>query len=135
MARILLVDDDADVVRRNTAALEAAGHVVRTASTPVRGLEAVHHKVPDLVVIEALLEGRLTGFDLVRSLARDYPDLPLVMLSRVDEVLAPGQRAKQDHDGGWLPVRRFMEKPVAPEVLVYEVEHLLPHGGDRPAHA
>lgn len=133
MARILLVDDDAEVVRRNAAALEAAGHVVRTASTTVGGLEAVHHKVPDLVVIEALIDGGLTGFDLVRSLARDYPGLPLIMLSRVDEVLTPAERAAQDRDGGWLPVQRFMEKPVAPEVLVYEIEHLVAaaagHGG------
>lgn len=125
MARILLVDDDADVVRRNTAALEAAGHVVRTASTTVQGLEAIHHKVPDLVVIEALVDGGLTGFDLVRSLARDFPALPIIVLSRVDEYLTPAERAAQDRDGGWLPVQRFLEKPVAPDVLVYEIEHLL----------
>jgi DNA-binding response OmpR family regulator len=112
MARILLVDDDAELVARNTAALEADGHAVATASTTAQGLEAGRRGAP------------------ARTLARECPALPLIMLSRVDEVIPARVLEAQDRDDGWLPVARFMEKPVAPEVLVYEVDHLLPvaHG-------
>lgn len=126
MAHILLVDDDVDLVARNASALEADGHIVLTASTATRGLEAVHRKVPDLVILEAMLDGSTAGFDLARSLARDFPTLPLIMLSRVDEVISDRELAMQDRDDGWMPVARFMEKPVSPDVLVYEVDHLLP---------
>lgn len=130
MARILLVDDDAGVVARNAAALEADGHAVSTAGTTAQGLDAVRSETPDVVVLEAMLDGAMAGFDLARTLAREFPALPLIMLSRVDEVISDRELATQDRDDGWMPVARFMEKPVSPEVLVYEVDHLLPvaHG-------
>lgn len=126
MAHILLVDDDAELVARNAAALEADGHAVATASTTADGLDAVRRDTPDVVVLEAMLDGGEAGFDLARTLASDFPALPLIMLSRVDEVISDRELALQDRDDGWMPVARFMEKPVAPEVLVYEVDHLLP---------
>jgi len=126
MARILLVDDDAAVVARNAAALKADGHAVMTAATTAQGLDAVRREAPDLVVLEAMLDGATAGFDLARTLAREFPALPLIMLSRVDEVISDRELATQDRDDGWMPVQRFMEKPVSPEVLVYEVDHLLP---------
>ena len=126
MARILLVDDDAGVVARNVAALEADGHAVATATTTAEALVVVRGGPPDVVVLEAMLDGATAGFDLARTLAREFPALPLIMLSRVDEVISEGDLATQDRDDGWMPVARFMEKPVAPEVLVYEVDHLVP---------
>jgi DNA-binding response OmpR family regulator len=126
MARILLVDDDTDLVARNRAALEADGHAVATAATTAEGLAAARRDPPDVVVLEAMLDGATAGFDLARTLAHDFPALPLIMLSRVDEVISDRELATQDRDDGWMPVARFMEKPVAPDVLVYEVDHLLP---------
>ena len=126
MARILLVDDDTDLVARNRAALEADGHAVATAATTAEGLAAARRDTPDVVVLEAMLAGSTAGFDLARTLAHDFPALPLIMLSRVDEVISDRELATQDRDDGWMPVARFMEKPVAPDVLVYEVDHLLP---------
>ena len=126
MAHILLVDDDMDLVARNRAALEADGHAVATAATTAEGLAAARRDTPDVVVLEAMLDGATAGFDLARTLAHDFPALPLIMLSRVDEVISDRELATQDRDDGWMPVARFMEKPVAPDVLVYEVDHLLP---------
>jgi len=126
MARILLVDDDAGIVERNAAALEADGHAVSTAATTAEALDVVRGRAPDVVVLEAMLDGGTAGFDLARTLAREFPALPLIMLSRVDEVISGRELATQDRDDGWMPVARFMEKPVAPEVLVYEVDHLVP---------
>ena len=126
MARILLVDDDAGIVERNAAALEADGHAVSTAATTAEALDVVRGRAPDVVVLEAMLDGGTAGFDLARTLAREFPALPLIMLSRVDEVISGRELATQDRDDGWMPVARFMEKPVAPDVLVYEVDHLVP---------
>lgn len=126
MPEILLVDDDAEVVARNAAALKATGHAVSTATTSAAALAEIGRHKPDVVVLEAMLDGALGGFDLARSLASQYPDLPLIMLTRVDEFISDPERARQDRDGGWIPVQRFMEKPVAPEVLIYEIDHLLP---------
>jgi len=47
------------------------------------------------------------------------------MLTGVDDHLSAEALAAQDRDGGWMPVRRFVEKPLDPAVLVDEIEHLL----------
>lgn len=126
MAHILLVDDDVDVVARNIAALQASGHEIAACSTTAEAAESVRREVPDVVVMEGMLDGTLAGFDLARSLANEFPALPLIMLTRADEHLSARARSGQDRDGGWLPVQRYLEKPVSTDVLVYEVDHLLP---------
>lgn len=125
MAHILLVDDDADLVARNMAALVADGHAVSAAGTTSEALDAARRDRPDAVVLEAMLDDGLAGFDLARTLAREFPALPLLMVTRADEVLTAGERQGQDRDGGWIPVERYLEKPVMPDVLVYELDHLL----------
>ena len=125
MAHILLVDDDTQLVSGNVAALQALGHTVASASTAAEASEVIHREVPDLVVMESMLDGAYAGFDLARSLAKDFPTLPLIMLTRADEHFTKRERSKQDRDG-WLPVQRYLEKPVSTDVLSYEVDHLLP---------
>ncbi len=123
MSRILLVDDDKKTVARNRATLESAGNLVTTAATTMQALDAIRRDKYDVVVTEAMLDGGLAGFDLVRSLRRRSASLPIVMLTKVDEYFTPKQLRAQDRDG-WLPVDRYLQKPVMPAVLLYEVEHL-----------
>jgi DNA-binding NtrC family response regulator len=125
MANILLVDDDPDVVGSFSAALEAHGHELATASTAAEGLALARDDRPDAVVLEATIGGGTAGLELARTLAREFPGLPLVMVSRDDGLPMPA-RATVGGDGAWVAADRFMEKPVMPDVLVYEVEHLLP---------
>jgi DNA-binding response OmpR family regulator len=125
MANILLVDDDTQVAAGNAVALEAVGHSVTIVSTPAEAAEVAHSEAPDLVVLEGMLQGSYSGFELAKSLAWDFPTLPLIMLTRADEHLTQAERDEQDRDG-WLPVRRYLQKPVSTDVLAYEVDHLLP---------
>ena len=129
MARILLVDDDADLVTRNRDALVAGGHHVSIAGTTSVALDSTRRDRPDAVVLEGMLDGGLAGFDLARTLAIEFPALPLLMVTRADEVLTDGERRHQDRDGGWIPVERYLAKPVMPEVLVYEIDHVLQEPG------
>jgi CheY-like chemotaxis protein len=126
MARILLVDDDPEVAATNAETIETLGHSVELTSTPAEAAAAVRRETPDLVVLEAIFGGKFTGMELARSLAETHPDLPMIMLTRADEQLSSEELARQDRDGGWLPVNRYLEKPVMDDVLAYEVEHLLP---------
>lgn len=129
MPHVLLVDDDADLVARTTTALEAAGYAVDVARTTAGALDATRRERPDAVVLEAMLDGGMAGFDLARTLASEYPTLPLLMVTRADDVLTAADRERQDRDGGWIPVQRYLEKPVMPEVLVYEIGHVLHEPG------
>jgi DNA-binding response OmpR family regulator len=122
MALILLVDDDPSVVARNADALEASGHTVEKASTTAEALRAINRKAPAVVVLEGMLDGSDAGFDLARKLADERPSLPLIMLSRTN---TDSDEMADDDQDGWMPVARFMEKPVMPDVLVYEIEDLV----------
>jgi DNA-binding response OmpR family regulator len=125
MASILLVDDDADLARRHAHALTAGGHAVTVTATTAAALDAARRNRPDAVVLEAMLDGGHAGFDLARAFASEYPTMPMVMVTRADEVLTADQRRAQDHDEGWIPVDRYLAKPIMPEVLVYEIDHVL----------
>ena len=125
MANILLVDDDPDVVGSFSAALEARGHELATATSPAQGLDLARVDRPDAVVLEATVGGGTAGLELARTLSREFPGLPLVIVSRNDALPMPA-RATIGGDGAWVAADRFMEKPVMPDVLAYEVEHLLP---------
>jgi len=125
MAHILLVDDDPIAVASNTEAIEDLGHSVSSTSTSAEATRFVRRETPDLVVMEAVLGGKFGGLDLARSLAADFPDLPLIMLTQADERLSHRELASQDRDG-WIPVRRYLEKPILTDVLVDEIDHLLP---------
>ncbi len=129
MANILLVDDDRQVAAANAAALTANGHTVATATTTAEAAAAVATAVPDAVILEAMLDGAFAGLDFARTLAHDHPTLPLIMLTRADDHLSASERRRQDRDG-WLPVVRYMEKPVSADVLLYELDHALPAHGD-----
>jgi two-component system OmpR family response regulator len=125
MAHVLLVDDDKDLVELNRTALELGGHRVDCAFSAEEGWETVTRLSPQLVVLDVMMERFDAGFELAHRIARAHPNLPLIMLTGVDDYLSKEMRASQDHDEGWMPVHRFMEKPVSPAVLLTEVESLL----------
>lgn len=125
MAHIHIVDDDPISVANTTEAIETGGHSVSSSSTPAEAALFMRTEMPDLVVLEAVLGGKLSGLELARSLAEEHPELPLIMLTRADELLSDEQLASQDRDG-WIPVSRYLEKPVLTDVLVDEIDHLLP---------
>jgi CheY-like chemotaxis protein len=128
MAHILIVDDDPVAVASNTEAIEELGHSVSASASAAEASDRIGREHPDLVVMEAVLDGGFGGLDLARSLADKYPDLPLIMVTRADEELTHDELASQDVDEPWIPVRRYLAKPVLGDVLAYEVDHLLKAG-------
>jgi CheY-like chemotaxis protein len=129
-ARVLLVDDDVDFVEVNRLALEQAGFHVMTAYDGDEGFRQAAEHRPDVVVLDVMMRTPEEGFELARRLRGDQrtEKLPLLMLTGVNEV----NRARglftfsdRDRDATWLPVDRFLEKPIAPERLVPAVREVL----------
>lgn len=128
MARILIIDDDDDVGSANQEALSDAGHEVTRAATAAEGLAAAIALTPAAIVVEAFLEGTLVGLNLCRELHRRLPRTAVIVLTRLDDHLAPDIRRDQDHDGGWIDADLYLQKPVAPAMVAEQVDHVL-HGG------
>jgi two-component system, OmpR family, response regulator len=84
-ARILLVDDEPDILAPLRYALERDGFVAEVALDGERGLELGRHERFDVIVLDVMLP-RLSGLDVCRAL-RNESDVPIIMLTaREDEV-------------------------------------------------
>ncbi|HEX9886029.1 MAG TPA: response regulator, partial [Longimicrobiales bacterium] len=80
MARILVVDDDPDVVGVIRKELVACGHDVVTAADGETALEWADARALDLVVADLVLPG-MDGIELMLALRRRWPELPLLAIS------------------------------------------------------
>ena len=79
MKRILVVDDDAQIVRALEINLRAHGYEVTTAATGEQALTAAAAQVPDVVLLDLGLPG-LDGIDVIRGL-RVWTSIPIIVLS------------------------------------------------------
>jgi two-component system KDP operon response regulator KdpE len=81
-ARILVVDDEAEIVRALQRSLTAHGLEVFTASSGEEALEAVAHHRPDVMVLDLGLPG-MSGLEVCREV-RAQSNLPIIVLSVKD---------------------------------------------------
>ena len=82
--KILVVDDELEIVRLVRAYLERAGFAVVTASEGREALAVFRHERPNLVVLDLNLPG-IDGLDVCRAMRRDS-DVPIIMLTaRLEE--------------------------------------------------
>ncbi len=87
METILVIDDEANILRLVRDYLEQAGYRVLTASTAETGLHALRRETPDLLVLDLGLPDR-DGWDLTRQIRADrqLANLPIIMLTaRVED--------------------------------------------------
>jgi two-component system response regulator GlrR len=79
-ASILLVDDDADLLRLMTMRLTAAGHAVQAVSSAEAALAQLAVRLPALVITDVRLPG-LDGLALFDELRASHPSLPVILLT------------------------------------------------------
>ena len=121
MAKVLIVDDDTDVVEAGKLILEKAGYEVSSAGSREEGLTAVEGFQPDLVILDVMMEQPDNGIAMAQKLRRDGFKKPILMLTSVGK--ASGLRIGKDDD--LVPVDDFQEKPIEPAKLVEKVKDLL----------
>ena len=82
--RILIVEDDIDILRLLTLELQDAGYEVLAFESGIRGLSAIREADPDLVVLDLGLPD-LSGQEIARRVRRTG-DTPIVILTAADEL-------------------------------------------------
>ena len=121
MSKILIVDDDPDMVAAGRMVLEKEGYEVSSAPNVVEGLRAVEEYAPDLLILDVMMEEPDDGLRLARDLRRKGHTLPILMLTSVNQALGIHIGA----DPEIVPVDDFQEKPADPVTLVQKVKRLL----------
>ncbi len=124
--KILVVDDDADLCDSLKVVLEQAGYDTQTATSRAEGMEKIRTQQPDLIILDVMMETWQDGFEMSRDLKRDprLKDTPILMLTSIEEITGVELKSSVG-DPVWLPVDRFLDKPVAPDTLLVEVRKLL----------
>lgn len=130
MPRVLIVDDDVDIIDGLTLMLEANGFEV-VARTDTEDLVAHVKEIrPDLILLDIIFpDDPQGGFKAARALAADphSSHIPVLVLSAVNERTNLGfSFSEHDISEDFLPVRGFLEKPVEPRVLIQRIRELLP---------
>jgi two-component system, NtrC family, nitrogen regulation response regulator NtrX len=110
---ILIVDDEQDIRDLVAGILSDEGYETRVAADADGALGAVRTRRPQLVILDIWLQGsRMDGIQLLDALKRDYPDLPVVMISghgTIETAVASIKKGAYD----------FIEKPFKADRLVH----------------
>lgn len=114
--RILVVDDEPEIVRVLRAYLEQAGYEVLTAYSGPEALRRARQESPDLIILDLMLPG-MDGIDVCRTLRQDS-DIPIIMVTaRVEET---------DRILGLeLGADDYVTKPFSPREVVSRVRAVL----------
>lgn len=134
MAYLLIVDDDADFADSVATVCRALGHEAKVVLKPTEALPSVAERRPDAVILDVMFpEDPAAGFQVARDLRKRVPDLPILMLTAVNQQFPLGF-SHRDIDPKWLPVTDFVEKPVDFELLRERIARLLagPRGEEQP---
>ncbi len=119
VARVLLIDDDAELVSLLTQYLAREGFEVTAAGDGAQGVVAVRSQTPDLVVLDVMLPV-LGGFDVLRRI-RAISNVPVIMLTargeEVDRIV-----------GLELGADDYVAKPFNPRELVARIRAVLRRG-------
>lgn len=124
-AKILLVDNDVDIVDLNKAVLENNDYEVVVAFSGSEGLEKAKDENPDLIVLDLMMEKHDSGFTFAKTLKADpdFKNMPILMLTSVADVTGFG--FSQQKDGYWMKTDNYLKKPVTPDRLLEEVNKLI----------
>ena len=121
--RMLVVDDDKDIVRVVRAYLEQAGFVVLTAFTGETALHMIRSERPDLVVLDVMLPDR-DGWSILRIVRDDES------LARTPIVMLTARTEDQDKiEGLELGADDYIPKPFNPHEVVARVRAVLRRAG------
>jgi len=126
MFKILVIDDDPDIVTAVRMTLESAGYQVISASTGHEGLEKVKSETPDLIILDVMMETHTAGFQLAIKLHspdpasewRQFKNIPILMLTAIHSTTP----LRYERDIDYLPVELFVDKPIDPEDLLGKVK-------------
>jgi DNA-binding response OmpR family regulator len=124
--KILLVDDDPDILDAISMILESQGYQVVTARDGVEGLANLKAEKPDLMILDLLMPN-MDGFAVCKELQdprwAKYRDIPILILTSVREEAS--RRRYELETGLELDVDDYVEKPVSPDILLERVGRLI----------
>ncbi len=123
--RVLIVDDDEDFLFQHRIQLENAGFEVATATNPRQAEERVQAFVPDLAILDLMMEHHDDGFVLSHRLKRLFPGLPVIMVTAVTSETGLVFDPASPEERAWVGAEAVLAKPIRFEQLRREIDRLM----------
>jgi CheY-like chemotaxis protein len=132
--KILIIDDDPDLVESMQITLEANDYEVESAYNGTDGLRLVKETNPDLIILDVMMDSITEGLQVSYQLRsrdpqseyRDYANIPILMVTGVSQKMHMKFSPETDED--YLPVDELVEKPIQLDALLEKVNKLIKKG-------
>jgi DNA-binding response OmpR family regulator len=113
MKKILIIDDDLDILETMGTILEHEGYGVQSADTVERGMELIGEYSPDLILLDVMFpEKKTKGFEAASEIRKNHPGIPVFVLTAINRQYA------FDFTEDDVPADEFLNKPVNTESLL-----------------
>jgi DNA-binding response OmpR family regulator len=120
MTKIIVIDDDPDILEASEVVLTSRGFEVITAADAETGYKSIIAQNPDLIILDVMMKEPDDGFFLAQKLRKEDISTPILMYTSISKSIG------MDYGSGELvPVDEFVEKPISPDLLIAKVEKLL----------
>jgi DNA-binding response OmpR family regulator len=120
MTKIIIIDDDPDILDASSLVLTSKGFEVITATNPDDGYKLVIENKPDLIILDVMMNEPDDGFFLAQKFRKNKITTPILMYTSVSKAIGMDFGV-----GDMVPVDEFVEKPISPDELIRKVEKLL----------
>ncbi len=121
-ARILLVDDEPEILETTRWAFEVNGYEVLTARTGEEALSLLKNQEPTVILADFKLP-KMSGVDFIRRVKSLKPDVPIIMISGLTHQSEEIEKECKD-----LGTFTFLHKPLRMEEVLEVVSKAIAHG-------
>ena len=122
--KILLVDDDLDLLEQNKILLESKGFNVITAEGSKKGWEVFKQELPDAAIIDLIMEEHDSGFILCYKIKKDEhgKNIPVFILTSATYVTGFKFGASTEEEKEWIKCDGILNKPIMIDDLVNKLD-------------
>lgn len=112
-AKILIIDDDQDILETTGSVLTSEGFQMHTADSVEKGLELIDTIIPDIILLDVMFpESKTRGFDAAQEIKTRYPEIPLILFTAINREYA------FDFTKNDVKADEFLNKPVRTKTLI-----------------
>jgi DNA-binding NtrC family response regulator len=109
------LDDDADDRNAVKVILEKEKYTVRSFENTKELISTISKSLPDLIILDVMLEEHDSGLKLYDKIIRKYPDKKLILLTALGKMVSSYFKGRSKHV-------RVLEKPILPKSLIAAVQ-------------
>jgi DNA-binding response OmpR family regulator len=120
VAKIIVIDDDPDILDASSIVLNSKGYEVITSNNPESGYKMIKQESPDLIILDVMMNEPDDGFFLAQKLRREKITTPIILYTSVSKSVGIEFGVSEI-----VPVDEYVEKPISPDELLQKVNKLL----------